>query len=119
MANDLERQRVLVLGDGQDAEGRRQVLAVRSRHAGHGGRLRQVDRPDPAVRDRRADQFDEGLARKGEVVREARLSGDLGAAVDAAEGRPHHAQLALGGASASGLVFGSVTRVAPARRKLP
>ena len=85
VAHVLGRERIFVLGHRQDAEAHREVLAgehqvntrvfLRSFH---------VDGLDEGVRVRRAQQAHVQHARQDDVVGEARLAGDLGAAVDAA-----------------------------------
>jgi len=86
----LEAERVLVLGDGQDAEGNRQIPTREHRLDAvelFGGR--DVDRDDFRVWVSAAQQFAEQHARKGEIVGEARGAGHFGDRVDLAERLPN------------------------------
>ncbi len=96
VADHFDRQGVLVLRDREDAEGGRQVGAGENADdTGQRARLLEPDRANARVRQRRADELDEDLAWKSEVVSEAGLAGYFGVAVDAPEGRADDAELAL------------------------
>ena len=86
VAHAVLAERVLVLRDGQDAEGDGQVLSRRHHDdAGRGERRRDVDREDPRVRDLRAQELAVQHPRQHQVVGELRLPGDLRRAIDLRE----------------------------------
>ena len=86
-ADEVAAERMLVLADRQDAVGDREVVAGQHQvDAVEGPGPRHVDRPDARVRHRRSQQPAVHRARRQQVVGEAGLAGDLGAAVDAAPG---------------------------------
>ncbi len=90
-------ERVLVLGDRQDAEGHREVApGQEAQHARHPRGRRQVDAGDARVRHRRAHEAQVDHAGKGEVVGIARGAGDLGAPVHPPERLADDVRLALG-----------------------
>ena len=85
VAHVLRRERIFVLADRQDAEGDREVLAGEHQvHAGMGLCLLNVNFLDQCMRMRRAQKLHVQHARQHDVVRKARLAGDLGAAIDPA-----------------------------------
>ena len=85
VAHAVRGERVFVLRHRQDAERDRELLPCQDQmHAWHRGGAGDVDRLDRGVRDRRARELAVEHARQRDVVGEARLPGDLRAAVDAA-----------------------------------
>ena len=87
-AHAIDRERMLVLADRQDAVGDGEVLAgQRQVDARMRQRARHVDAEDARVRHRRAQQLAVHHPRQHHVVGEPGLAGDLRAPVDAAAGR--------------------------------
>ncbi len=97
-AHPVGAERVLVLGDRQDAEGLGHRLAgEEAEHPGDLPGAAQIDAADAGVRHGRAHQLHVRHAREDQVVGEQRPAGHLGAAVDAPERLPDVARPALGG----------------------
>ena len=88
------RERVLVLGDRQDAEGDRQIAARRrGDDAGPLQRFRHVHAQEARVRKLRAQDLAVQHPRKKEIVRELRLPRHLRRRVHLRVGTAHHASL--------------------------
>ena len=87
-ADAVDGERVFVLADRQNAVRNRKVFSGQDeQHAGTRERTAGVDGHDARVRNGRAKELAVHHARQHDVVREARLAGDLRASVDAAAGR--------------------------------
>ena len=88
VADPVGTERVLVLGDGEDAEGHGQVLPREDGpHAGHRGGGGGVDGEDPRMGVGGAEQLAPEHPRQVEVVGEDRLARHLGRSVHLAVGR--------------------------------
>ena len=93
----VRTERVLVLADRQDAVGDWKMAAGQDEmNAGMRLGARRIHRPDARVGHGAPQQPGVQHARQDEVVREDRLAGDLGAAVDAATREADDPRLAVG-----------------------
>jgi hypothetical protein len=84
IAHMVGRERILVLGDRQDTERIRKVLA--GQHEMHTGMLhgaRYIDRFDHCMRMGRSQQSAMQHARQHDIIGKSRETGDLGATIDA------------------------------------
>ena len=85
----VDGERVLVLAHREDSVAGGEILAGQDQvNARMGEGARHVDADDVGVRNRRSQQLAVHHPRQREVVREARLPGDLGARVDPPSGFP-------------------------------
>ncbi len=108
-AHVLGSECVLVLRDGEDPEWNREILSGEHRdHAGERLRTARIDREDPRVRKTRAKQLAVQHAWQRQVVREAKLAGDLGGGVDLPTWSPdysHRSRISFAASSTASKIF--------------